>query len=128
LVLTTEFLGADTTDQGNPPDETVVVDEVTITLPSETGIPFYLVVGRLPQPFGAFFAHIVSDPMAQDAYEVKQVGATVGYETFGKLSVSYKKRRAGWAGDGAAEVTASRRLMSRTLGILEAIPRSGRSS
>jgi hypothetical protein len=58
-----------------------LIDRVvaTITLQSETGFPLYLVVGQRTQPFGAFFAHFVTDPMSQDAYEVKQVGATVGY-------------------------------------------------
>ncbi|MDO8478330.1 MAG: hypothetical protein Q7W02_19450 [Candidatus Rokubacteria bacterium] len=77
LVLTSEWFGAQTTDQGQPVDEKVTIDEGTITLRSEE-VPVYGVFGFRTQPFGAFFSRLVTDPMTQDAYEVKQVGATLG--------------------------------------------------
>lgn len=77
LVVTSEWLGAQTTDQGQEPDDFVSVDEATLTLASEEW-PVYAVVGKRTQPFGAFFSRLVTDPMTQDAYEVKQAGATLG--------------------------------------------------
>ena len=79
LVLTSEWLGAQTTDQGQPVDEKVTVDEGTLTLGKE-GFPVYGVLGFRTQPFGAFFPRLVTDPMTQDAYEVKKVGATLGWK------------------------------------------------
>lgn len=77
LILSTEWFGADTTDQGLPADSSVTLEEGTITLGSDD-VPVYGVVGFRTQPFGAFFPRLVTDPMTQDAYEVKEVGATVG--------------------------------------------------
>ena len=79
LVLTSEWLGAQTTDQGQPVDEKVTVDEGTLTLGKE-GFPVYGVLGFRTQPFGAFFPRLVTDPVTQDAYEVKKVGATLGWK------------------------------------------------
>ena len=79
LVLTSEWLGAQTTDQGQPVDEKVTVDEGTLTL-RDDGFPVYGVFGFRTQPFGAFFPRLVTDPMTQDAYEVKKVGATLGWK------------------------------------------------
>ena len=79
LVLTSEWLGAQTTDQGQPVDEKVTVDEGTLTLGKE-GFPVYGVFGFRTQPFGAFFPRLVTDPVTQDAYEVKKVGATLGWK------------------------------------------------
>ena len=80
LVLTSEWFGAQTTDQGQPVDEKVTIDEGTITLGAE-GFPVYGVFGFRTQPFGAFFPRLVTDPMTQDAYEVKEVGATLGWKS-----------------------------------------------
>ena len=78
LALTSEWKGASTTDQGQAVGDSVTIDEGTIRL-SKEGSPLYAVVGKQTQPFGAFFSHLVTDPMSQDAYEVKQVGATFGF-------------------------------------------------
>ena len=40
----------------------------------------YGVLGFRTQPFGAFFPRLVTDPVTQDAYEVKKVGATLGWK------------------------------------------------
>lgn len=77
LVLSTEWFGADTTDQGQRADSEVTLEEATIKLRSDD-FPLYGIVGFRTQPFGVFFPRLVTDPMTQDAYEVKQVGATVG--------------------------------------------------
>ena len=80
LVLTSEWFGARTTDQGQPVDDKVTVDEGTITLGAED-FPVYGVFGFRTQPFGVFFPRLVTDPMTQDAYEVKEVGATLGWKS-----------------------------------------------
>jgi hypothetical protein len=36
------------------------------------------VFGWRVQPFGGFYNHLISEPMTQDAYEVKRAGATLG--------------------------------------------------
>jgi hypothetical protein len=80
LVLKSEWLGADTTDSGAEADSSVVVDEATITFEQEDGFPLYFVIGKRTQPFGAFYERLVTDPASKDAYEVNQVGATLGYK------------------------------------------------
>jgi len=90
LALTSEWLGAQTTDQGQVADESVTVDEGTLTLAKE-GYPLYAVVGKRTQPFGAFFPRLVTDPMSQDAYEVKGVGATLGFRHPGTDRASWGK-------------------------------------
>jgi hypothetical protein len=77
LVLQSEYIGTGRTDQDGSASATPQVDEATITLERD-GIPVYGVVGKRVQPFGAFYNHLISEPMTQDAYEVKQAGATLG--------------------------------------------------
>jgi hypothetical protein len=77
LLLTSEWFGAQATDQGQPVDEHLTIDEGTVTLRAEDS-PVYGIFGFRTQPFGVFFPRVVTDPMTQDAYEVKQVGATMG--------------------------------------------------
>lgn len=80
LVLKSEWLGADTTDTGGEADSSVVVDVGTITFEQEDAFPLYAVIGKRTQPFGAFYERLVTDPASKDAYEVNQVGGTVGYK------------------------------------------------
>ncbi len=72
-VLNSEWIG----DYLNMGDEKLTVDEVHGDLRRDS-LPFYLVFGKRTQPFGVFENHLVTDPMTQDAYETKKVGATVG--------------------------------------------------
>jgi hypothetical protein len=79
LVVKSEYVGADSTNQGQPADAAPFVDEGSITLKSPE-FPLYAVVGKRTQPFGAFFGteRWVTDPMSKDAYEVNQPGLTAG--------------------------------------------------
>jgi hypothetical protein len=69
----------------------LTVDEATLTLANERFPLFHGVVGKRTQPFGAFFSHLVTDPMSQDAYEVKQVGATLGFKHRGADRANWGK-------------------------------------
>ena len=80
LVLKSEYFGSETTDGGAEADSAVVVDEATITFEQEDGFPFYFVIGKRTQPFGAYYERLVTDTPAKDAYEANQVGVTVGYK------------------------------------------------
>ncbi|HAK88141.1 MAG TPA: hypothetical protein DCP24_03530 [Nitrospiraceae bacterium] len=72
-VLNSEWIG----DSVNNGDEKIAVDQAIITFQKED-FPLYLVFGKRTQPFGVFENHLVTDPMTQDAYETKRVGATIG--------------------------------------------------
>jgi hypothetical protein len=72
-VLNSEWIG----DPVNQGDEKVTVDEIHFDL-REDGFPLYVVFGKRTLPFGQFENSLVTDPMTQDAYEIKKVGATVG--------------------------------------------------
>jgi len=91
VVLASEWLGTQKTDQGLAADASLTVDEATLTMRSEKAPQFYGVVGKRTQPFGAFFSRLVTDPMSQDAYEVKQVGATLGFRHRGTDMASWEK-------------------------------------
>lgn len=77
LVLQSEYVGTSRTNQDGSASATPQVDKATISLGRED-IPIYGVLGWRVQPFGAFYTHLITDPMTQDAYEVKRAGATVG--------------------------------------------------
>jgi hypothetical protein len=91
LVLTSEWLGTQKTDHGQTADASLTVDEATLAIRSEKFPLFYGVLGKRTQPFGAFFSHLVTDPMSQDAYEVKQIGATLGFRHQGTDRASWGK-------------------------------------
>lgn len=73
MVLNSEWIG-DSLNNGN---EQITVDKAILTFKKE-GIPVYAVIGKRTQPFGAFFSHLATDPMTQDAYETKRTGLTLG--------------------------------------------------
>ncbi len=75
FVVNTENLGDPT--QGG--DGTIVLDEGHIDVAGGDTAPFYLTLGLQTQPFGLFESHSVTDPMTQDAYEIKKVGAVLGF-------------------------------------------------
>lgn len=77
LVLQSEYIGTSRTDQDGSASATPEVDEATITL-GRADVPVYGIFGKRVQPFGAFYNHLITEPMTQDAYEVKQAGATLG--------------------------------------------------
>lgn len=77
LVLQSEYAGTSRTDQDGGVDTDPKVDEATISL-GRDDIPVYGVAGFRVQPFGAFYNHLITEPMTQDAYEVKRAGATIG--------------------------------------------------
>ncbi len=91
VVLTSEWLGTQKTDHGQAADASLTVDEATLTITNERFPLFYGVVGKRTQPFGAFFSRLVTDPMSQDAYEVKQVGVTLGFRHQGTDMASWGK-------------------------------------
>ncbi len=91
VVLTSEWLGTQKTDHGQTADASLTVDEATLTITNERFPLFYGVVGKRTQPFGAFFSRLVTDSMSQDAYEVKQVGATLGFRHQGTDRASWGK-------------------------------------
>jgi hypothetical protein len=62
----------------DPGDGKLGLDEGHIGLQRDD-IPVYITIGKRTQPFGSFENHIITDPLIQDAYEVNQPGATVGY-------------------------------------------------
>ncbi len=73
-VLNSEFIG----DPMQKGDERITVDEVHFDL-RERGTPVYFVFGKRTLSFGEFENALVTDPMTQDAYEIKKVGATIGF-------------------------------------------------
>lgn len=74
FVVNTENLGDPT--QGG--DGTIVLDEGHIDLAGGDTSPLYLTFGLQTQPFGLFESHSVTDPMTQNAYEIKNVAAVLG--------------------------------------------------
>lgn len=70
VVLNSEWIG----DDLNKGDSKVSIDEIHFDMESRLRV----VVGRQTQPFGQFASDLVTDPMTQDAYETKDVGATLG--------------------------------------------------
>ncbi|MEK7362563.1 MAG: hypothetical protein AAB016_01190 [candidate division NC10 bacterium] len=77
LILQSEYVGTSRTNQDGSASATPQVDKATISL-GRDDIPVYGVGGFRVQPFGAFYNHLITDPMTQDAYEVKRAGATIG--------------------------------------------------
>jgi hypothetical protein len=75
VVLNSEWLD-DFSNEGNPQ---VVIDEAHIDL-TPAGIRPYAVFGKRTQPFGLFENQLLSDPLVQNAYEIKKVGITVGIQ------------------------------------------------
>jgi hypothetical protein len=73
-VLNSEWIG----DYMNAGDERMTVDEIHFDI-KEDDVPLYFVFGKRTLAFGEFENDLVSDPMTQDAYETKKVGATIGY-------------------------------------------------
>jgi hypothetical protein len=74
FVVNTENLG----DPAQGGDGSIVLDEGHIDVAGGDTAPFYLTLGLQTQPFGLFESHSVTDPMTQDAYEIKKVGAVLG--------------------------------------------------
>jgi hypothetical protein len=70
-VVNSEWIG----DGMSPGAAGLAVDEAHLDL---GGKHAYLVVGQRTQPFGVFESHLVTDPLTQDAYEIKKPGATLG--------------------------------------------------
>ena len=59
-------------DIGTEDETGIFVDEATLGLLGGAS-PIYLVVGKRAQPFGVFENHLVSDPIARDAYETNEL-------------------------------------------------------
>jgi hypothetical protein len=70
VVLNSEWIG----DDLNKGDGNVAIDEIHFDMESALRVA----VGRQTQPFGQFESDLITDPMTQNAYETKQVGATLG--------------------------------------------------
>ncbi|MEK7700838.1 MAG: hypothetical protein AAB418_02420 [candidate division NC10 bacterium] len=88
VVLQSEYVGTSRTDQDGSASATPQIDNASISLGRED-VPLYGVFGWRVQPFGAFYNHLIADPMTQDAYEVKRAGATLGSKLpFAGLDVS----------------------------------------
>lgn len=88
LVLQSEYIGTSRTDQDQDASATPQIDNASISL-GRDDVPFYGVFGWRVQPFGAFYNHLITEPMTQDAYEVKRAGATLGSKfPFAGLDVS----------------------------------------
>lgn len=77
VALQSEYVGADRTNQDGSASPTPQIDKAIIGL-GRDDFPVYGVLGWRVQPFGAFYNHLITDPMTQDAYEVKRAGATLG--------------------------------------------------
>jgi hypothetical protein len=73
LVLNSEYLG----DARTPGDGWAAVDEVHADLHTSSSV-FNFTFGQRTQPFGVFENPLLSDPMTQDGYETKVVGASLG--------------------------------------------------
>jgi len=88
VVLQSEYIGTSRTDQDQDASATPQIDNASISL-GRDDVPLYGVFGWRVQPFGAFYNHLITDPMTQDAYEVKRAGATLGSKLpFWDLDVS----------------------------------------
>jgi hypothetical protein len=74
FVLKVENLGLDPRDA----PASVLLDEGHLDLGREANSP-YLVCGLRSQPFGQFASHLITDPLTQQAYELKTAGLTLGY-------------------------------------------------
>ncbi len=70
-VLSSEWIG----DGLNAGDGALGVDEVHLDL---EGRHAYLAAGLRSQPFGVFDNPLVTEPLTQDAYEIKKPGVTLG--------------------------------------------------
>jgi hypothetical protein len=81
VVLNSEWMG----DELNQGDGTVTLDEIHFDLEG----PVSFVVGQQTQPFGQFESDLVTDPMTQDAYETKQVGVTLGVNSWREVGLSF---------------------------------------
>lgn len=84
FVVNTEYLGL----PGQNPDGAIVLDEGHINVAGGDTSPFYMIFGLQTQPFGLFESHSVTDPMTQDAYEIKKVGLVMGYSGPSQLDLS----------------------------------------
>lgn len=73
FVLATEYLG----DAESLGDGKMTLDEGHLNLRRDGVLP-YAVIGIRTQPFGLFETHFATDPMTQDAYEVRRTGLTAG--------------------------------------------------
>lgn len=88
VVLQSEYIGTSRTDQDQDASATPQIDNASLSL-GRDDVPLYGVFGWRVQPFGAFYNHLISEPMTQDAYEVKRAGATLGSKfPFAGLDVS----------------------------------------
>jgi hypothetical protein len=85
VVLNSEWIG----DDLNQGDGKVAIDEIHFDMESRMRV----MVGRQTQPFGQFAGDLVTDPMTQNAYETKEVGATLGIKgpCAGDLSLTVYK-------------------------------------
>ena len=54
------------------------LDEATVTLKAPW-IPLYLIGGKTVMPFGVFEDYLIEGTLAEDLYEIDELGATVGF-------------------------------------------------
>ncbi|MBW2410577.1 MAG: porin [Deltaproteobacteria bacterium] len=54
------------------------LDEATVTVKAPW-VPLYLTGGKTVMPFGVFEDHLIEGTLAEDLYEIDEVGATVGF-------------------------------------------------
>jgi hypothetical protein len=84
-VLNSEWIGDSVNNSAD--SSNIAVDEAMVILKGED-FPLYLEIGKRPQPFGAFYNQLVTEPMSQDGYETKKVGVTVGFKGLDWLDLS----------------------------------------
>jgi hypothetical protein len=59
-------------------DENISLDEAIVTLESPR-YPLYFIGGKTALPFGVFEDHMISGTIAEDLYEIDDVGVTLGF-------------------------------------------------
>ena len=73
----------------NDGSERLILDEAVVTLAAPR-IPLYVIAGKTVMPFGVFEDHLIEGTLAEDLYEIDELGATLGFapDFFG-LDISF---------------------------------------
>lgn len=70
-------------------DNDLNVDQGFITLGASESIPYYLTVGKIYVPFGAFETMMISDPITLDIAETNDTAVQIGFEINGFRGAAY---------------------------------------
>ena len=62
----------------NDGSERLTLDEAVVTLKAPW-IPLYFIGGKTVMPFGVFEDHLIEGTLAEDLYEIDELGATLGF-------------------------------------------------